>query len=72
MADDVSATGTKYEVNFLTWAALKKHTHKKLVQDLQLGPAVAPYPPPAPTYPEARDSLIDNEVGCSDPYNSNL
>jgi len=42
MADDVSATGTKY-------------------QDLQLGPAVAPYPPPAPTYPEARDSLIDNE-----------
>jgi len=30
-------------------------------QDLQLGPAVAPYPPPAPTYPEARDSLIDNE-----------
>merc|ERR1712047_15740 len=42
MADDISATGTRY-------------------QDLELGPAVAPYPPPAPTYPEARDSLIDNE-----------
>jgi len=30
-------------------------------QDLALGPAVAPYPPPAPTYTEARDSLIDND-----------
>ena len=42
------------------------------MQDLQLGPAVAPYPPPAPTYPEARDSLIDNEVGCSHPHSSLL
>ena len=37
--------------------------NEQLLQDLELGPAVAPYPPPAPTYPEARDSLIDNEVG---------
>ena len=45
------------------------HYHlKKFEQDLELGPAVAPYPPPAPTYPEARDSLIDNEVCCSFPY----
>jgi len=30
-------------------------------QDLDLGPAVAPYPPPAPNYGQARDSLIDND-----------
>jgi proline-rich protein PRCC len=30
-------------------------------EDLELGPAVAPYPPPAPTYPEPSDSLIDNQ-----------
>ena len=56
----------------LIWALKVPHTHYKLVQDLQLGPAVAPYPPPAPTYPEARDSLIDNEVGYSHPHSSLL
>ena len=66
MADDISATGTQYQVNSLiTQASSPVHYHlKKSEQDLELGPAVAPYPPPAPTYPEARDSLIDNEVGC--------
>lgn len=30
-------------------------------QELSLGPAVAPYPPPAPTYPDPRDTLIDDQ-----------
>ena len=98
MADDISATGMRYQVlpyssvcapvrimsncykilNVLSmsnccigsWAhplinaqGLELILNEQLLQDLELGPAVAPYPPPAPTYPEARDSLIDNEVG---------
>ena len=36
-----------------------------MCEDLDLGPAVAPYPPPEPDYSGQGDSLVDNQVGVA-------